>query len=82
MRDAESVPEHNILVIDIIMTVRGEPGGDADSCVAGGLRDVPAGGVELVVVVWRTSAAAREWSGRARGEGNSVDNGTFPTPRD
>jgi hypothetical protein len=53
MRQSESVPQHDVLVVKARVGVRGDPGGDALRGLAGGLGDVAAGGVELAVFVWR-----------------------------
>jgi len=46
------VPQHDVLVVEVCVWVCGDPGGDALGGLAGGLGDVAAGGVELVVFVW------------------------------
>ncbi len=51
MRDAEGVPEHDVGVFDVFVRVRGDPFGETEGGLAGGLGDVSAGGVELVVLV-------------------------------
>ena len=53
MRQAKSVPQHDVLVVEVCVWVCGDPGGDALGGLAGGLGDVAAGGVELAVFVWR-----------------------------
>lgn len=53
MCQSEGVPQHDILVVEVCVWVRGDPGGDALGGLAGGLGDVAAGGVELAVFVWR-----------------------------
>lgn len=50
VRDAEGVPEHDVGVVDGGVFV-GDPLGDAAGGLAGGLWDVPAGRVDLLVVV-------------------------------
>ena len=51
MRQTESVPQHDVLVVEVCVRVRGDPGGDALGGFARGLGDVAAGGVELAVFV-------------------------------
>ena len=51
MRNSESMPQYDIGVFDRFGTVGGDPGGKTGGWVAGGLRDVAAGGMELVVSV-------------------------------
>ena len=51
MRDAECVPKHDVGVFDIFVRVGGDPFGEAEGRGTGGLWDVAAGGVELVVLV-------------------------------
>ena len=51
VRDAECVPEDNVGVFEGLCGVRGDPSGDSLRGLAGGLGDVAAGGVDLVVVV-------------------------------
>ena len=52
MCDAEGMPEHDICVFDICVGVLGDPFGEAERGGAGGLGDVAAGGMELVVLVY------------------------------
>jgi hypothetical protein len=51
MRQPESVPQHDVFVVEVCGGVGGDPGWEALGGFAGGLRDVAAGGVELGVVV-------------------------------
>ena len=51
MREAESVPQHDVFVVEIGGGVGGDPGWEALGGFAGGLWDVAACGVELGVVV-------------------------------
>jgi hypothetical protein len=51
MRQPESVPQHDVFVVEVGGGVGGDPGWEALGGFAGGLRDVAAGGVELGVVV-------------------------------
>ena len=52
--ESEGVPQHDVLVVEVCVWVRGDPGGDALGGLAGGLGDVATGGVKLAVFVWRT----------------------------
>lgn len=52
MDDAEGVPENDVGPGDVLGGVVGDPLGQALGGFAGALGDVPAGGVELGVVVW------------------------------
>jgi hypothetical protein len=52
VRQSKGVPQHDVLVVEVCVGVRGDPGGDALGGLAGGLGDVAAGGVELAVFVW------------------------------
>ena len=52
MRDAKCVPEDNIRVVNVLIGVLGDPVGETLRGLAGRLRDMAAGGVELVVLVW------------------------------
>lgn len=51
MRQTECVPEHNIFVVERDVRVGGNPGGNSLGWCSGGLWDVAACGVDLVVVV-------------------------------
>lgn len=51
MRQTECVPEDNIFVVERNVRVGGNPGGNSLGWCSGGLRDVAACGVDLVVVV-------------------------------
>ena len=51
VREAESVPQHDVFVVEIGGGVGGDPGWEALGGFAGGLWDVAACGVELGVVV-------------------------------
>lgn len=51
VREAESVPQHDIFVVEVRARVGGDPGWDALGGFAGGLGHVAPGGVELGVVV-------------------------------
>lgn len=51
MRQTECVPEDNIFVVERDVRVGGNPGGNSLGWCSGGLRDVAACGVDLVVVV-------------------------------
>jgi hypothetical protein len=51
MSDTECVPEDDIRVLDRGVAV-GDPFGDSAGGLTGGLWDVAAGGVELLVVIW------------------------------
>ena len=51
MRNPECVPEDYVCVFDVGVGVLGYPFGETFGGGAGGLGDVPAGGVELVVLV-------------------------------
>ena len=53
VRQPEGVPQHDVLVVEVCVWVRGDPGGDALGGLAGGLGDVATGGVKLAVFVWR-----------------------------
>jgi hypothetical protein len=55
MRQSESVPQHDVFVVEAGGRVGGDPGWKALGGFAGGLWDVAAGGVELGVVVWKRS---------------------------
>lgn len=73
MRDTERVPDDNVGVVDGCVGVRGNPLGKAARGFAGGLRDMSAGGVELVVLVCsllvtRMYRRERIWEGGKRGE--------------
>lgn len=52
MRDAKGVPQDNVLVVDALGWVRGDPGGEIGVRGVGlaiGLRNVAAGGMQLIV---------------------------------
>ena len=51
MRQSECVPEHDVGVFDVFVRVGGNPFREAEGGGAGGLGDVAAGGVELIVLV-------------------------------
>lgn len=51
MRQTESMPKYNIFIVEIGMRVGFDPGWNALRGFAGGLRDVAACGMDLVVVV-------------------------------
>ena len=57
VRQSEGVPQHDVLIVEVCVWVRGDPGGDALGGLAGGLGDVAAGGVELAVFVWRVGVS-------------------------
>lgn len=60
MRHAEGVPEDNVGVFDAFVAVRGDPGGQALRGLTGGLWDVAARGVDLVVVVYVVLESGKE----------------------
>jgi hypothetical protein len=53
MCDAEGVPQYDVFVRDVDVRVCGDPFGESFGGLAGGLWDMAAGGVELVVFVCR-----------------------------
>lgn len=53
MRYPEGVPEHDVGVLDAGRAESVDPGGETGGGDPGGLRDVPACGVELVVFVYK-----------------------------
>lgn len=55
MSDAEGVPEHDVGVVDRGIAIS-DPFWNAAGGLARGLRDVAAGGEDLVVVVWKELA--------------------------
>ena len=63
MRDAEGVPEDDVGIVDGGVAVR-DPLGNTTRGLARGLRNVAAGGENLVVVVWKMLVKCR----RDRGE--------------
>ena len=71
MVDAESVPDDDVGVVEAFVRVGGDPSGEAGRGGAGGLGDVAAGWVELVVcVLGGMSAVGYGWRGRnGRGKG-------------
>jgi hypothetical protein len=58
MRDAECVPENNICVVDGCIFV-GNPFGDTTGWFTRGLRNVTAGRVYLLVIIWEVLAWAK-----------------------
>lgn len=72
MRQTECVPEHNIFVVERDVRVGGNPGGNSLGWCSGGLRDVAACGVDLVVVVcdgfFLVRWARFKWEGGREGE--------------
>lgn len=71
MRQTECVPEHNVFVVERNVRVGGNPGGNSLGRCSGGLRDVAACGVDLVVVVcdgFLVRWARVKWEGGREGE--------------
>lgn len=74
MRDAEGVPEDDVGIFDAFVAVRCDPSWQTLRRFAGGLRDMAASGVDLVVVVcrWLILAQLGEQTVKVRSLENSL----------
>ena len=67
MRDTECMPEHDVGVLNAFVSVLLDPFGETLGRISRGLGNVAAGGIELIVLIWkvRVSTGRREVLTRA-----------------
>ena len=76
MRDAKSMPEHDICILDAFVTVLLDPFRESQRRLPRGLGDVAACRVELVVLVWgrgSVSQITQEWMKEGQLTSRDVD---------